>query len=189
MITAVEQVNALGLELSIQRFPDEDLLATTFVLLKCEGLLPVIWHYRTPPTLTEFLELTKQRDVIYYACLAREIETRQMELAGLGWSVDLVPFGKNRGFRGKVGMAFLRKFWRRGVARELSILCLDDAFTNMNIEVLHGITPVNNLPAVRFIEKLGFHRVGIAPLYSSYAGEPCDCVLSVMTKTMWDHST
>ncbi len=185
-MTAAEQVNSLGLELSIQRFPDEDLLATTFVQLKCEGLLPVIWHHRTPPTLSEFLELTKLQDTIYYACLARDIETGEVEIAGLGWAINLMPLGEGRGFRGNVGMAFLRKFWRRGIAKELATLCLDDAFMQCNVEVFHGITPVVNLPAVRFIEKLGFYRVGIAPLYTSYGGVPCDAVLSCCSRQMWN---
>jgi RimJ/RimL family protein N-acetyltransferase len=185
-MTATEQVNSLGLELSIQRFPDEDLLATTYVLLKCEGQLPVIWHHRTPPTLTEFLELTKLPDVIYYACMARDIETRQIDIAGLGWAINLVPLGVGRGFRGNVGMAFLKKFWRRGIAKELATQCLDDLFMQCNVEALHGITPVVNLPAVRFIEKMGFYRVGVAPMYMTYDGEPCSAVLSCMSREMWN---
>lgn len=188
-MTATEAVNSLGLELSIRRFPSEVALGTAYLLLNAEDLIPVIWHYRTPPTLSEFLELTKMRNAIYYVCYAKAIEGGNHEIAGLGWAVNLVPVGEREDrayFRGDVGMAFLRKFSHGSIAVELATQCLDDAFMKCDVEILHGVTPVMNQAAIRFVGKLGFTKLGIAPLYTTFKGEPCDALLSYMTRSQWN---
>lgn len=54
-------------------------------------------------------------------------------------------------------------------------------FTAMpNLRVITGFTPANNLVAVKFIERVGFKRVGDIPnmLVDAYTGESVDAVLS-----------
>lgn len=188
-MTAQEQNNKLGLELSIQRFPSETALATAYILLAGEGLLSLLYHHRTPPTLSEFLAEAKAHDRIHYCCFAKEIGTDAIEIAGLGFATKLMPLGEGAGFRANVGQAFRKKFWARDVAKELAILCVDDGFEKCGIDVMYGYTPVANPAAVRFITKLGFHKLCVAPKYDVFNGAPCDVVISCVTKEQWNRAT
>lgn len=183
-MTATEQVNAVGARLSIERRPSESILGRAYLLFEHEGLLSLIWSAGTPPLLSDFLEEAR-KGTTYTACYV-EYPGQPPALAGLAWAFDVAPLGKTGRVRATIGVAFLREFQVRNIPRELATLALDDIFEHCGLEVAYGFVPIPNAPALRFLTKMGFKKVGVAPLFGHWQGEPCDLVLSCMTRTEWN---
>jgi RimJ/RimL family protein N-acetyltransferase len=87
--------------------------------------------------------------------------------------------------KAEVSMAFLREFQRNGEALELARMMIEFAFDRVNLDALFGCTPIRNRAAVVFTQKCGFRKIGVAPMYCSWHGEPCDALLTVLTRAQW----
>lgn len=183
LATASQQINSLGVVLHIVRHPSENMLADLYLRLNHDGQLPITWHVKVP-TLSEFLEDTKRKDRIYYACLVEYVETGDVTPAGIGWFTDVVELAAGR-FRGSSGMVFLTKFQTRKFTMEFCEMMIDDGFVNCSIDVQYGYSPIPNRPACMFHRAMGFDVLAIAPSYSTWEGKPCDIQISVMTRERW----
>ncbi len=180
-----EQVNSIGCTLSIERNPSESVLGRFYLLAEFDGLLPTIWSASGPPSLSGFLAEAKSGRMIYTACFVEE-PGKPPELAGLCWAFNCCPLGATGRFKATVGIAFLKQFQIKGIPLELSTLALDDLFEHCAVEVAYVFVPVHNRLGVRFISKMGFRSLCVAPLFGHWGGEPCDLVLGCMTRAEWN---
>lgn len=181
-----QQLNEEGLRLTIQRSPSEKVLASLYLKLWQEGLLPSFFHERVPE-LSEYLEMWKNPRNVVYACFLGSNESENFDVVGLGCGASLTPVGKSN--RCEVSMVFLRSAQRMSsaVAMEFCEMVLDSAFTaeDLNLICVTGTTPVPNKPAVQFLRRIGFQEVGVMPACCTWDGEACDAVISVMTRANW----
>jgi hypothetical protein len=193
MLASVEQGAVLAdppVKLQIVRNPSEILLASIYLRLWSDNQLGYFWHSGNISTVSEFLASCKAPDTVVYVGLWGERDGDHMDVAGLGFAQQCRRVGivkDEPAFIAEVSMAFTRQVQAKGgdLTRELAELMIEDGFQNCGFVALFGTTPVKNPAAIRFIDKMGFERIGVAPSFANWHGEPCDCVLSVMTKAKW----
>lgn len=159
----------------------ESLLATVYLLLEKDGLLPVVF-YDGVPALSKFLEWATRSDSKYVVGFVRPtLDT--VEIAGVGWVWQIQNRPGAR--RGDVGMVFLRKFQDGRTPLDLTGKMLGLAFGSWGLDLLTGVTPVKNPLALRFARKLGFRQLEPIPSYGMWHGEPCAAVVSYLTAETW----
>jgi hypothetical protein len=76
-----------------------------------------------------------------------------------------------------------KNYWHDVDATRVGALILDSWF--QHLDTVAGVTPEKNDRALRFIEHLGFVRIGTIPGFASYRGEGCGSVASYMTRRIW----
>lgn len=177
-----QHISRIGGALSIVPNPPEDWLAAAWLKFKEAGLLPIIWHERVP-TLRWFLEWAADKRNIIYAGLFHGDGESDVSLCGLGWCLSLTPLGEQ--FKADVGMAFFPEWQHDNIPAELAEMMIDDAFQCRNMVLMVGATPIKNPAATHFIHKVGFHRVGVIPNYTTWEGKLCDAVISSLTLEDW----
>lgn len=181
-MTAVEQINSLGLVLSIQAWPSPEELRGAYDLLCSEGLDRFIWYYRDTPSFEEIWRHALDIQTIYYVAYAQAVGSENREIAGLGWHMNVTPY--EDGLRAEVGVAFRRKYMRNGISLELATMMLDYGFETCNIVRVDGISPKNNKAILRFIDRILFKRTAVIP--GTFHGQPTELVMATMTKGRWN---
>lgn len=179
-----QQINSLGGKLFFVKRPSEEVIATVYIRLKQDGLLDKVWYMNPNIKLSEVLAWAKIPNNLFYGAFFQADGSDKSEICGLAWineTVALSPTEK----RGEVGMAFLREWQRDDIPLQICEMILDDGFLNENLVVVFGTTPVKNPLAMRFVKKIGLREIGIAPKFVSWHGEPCDALLSYVTKEQW----
>lgn len=179
-----QKINALGGKLFIIKKPSEDIIGTAFLILKQQGILEKVWYINPNIKLSEVLAWAKIPNNIIYAGFFQKDGDETPQLCGLGWineTFALSPTEK----RGEVGMAFIKEWQRDDIPLELCQMMIEDGFVNEGLVVVFGTTPVKNPMAIRFVRKIGLREVGTAPRFVSWKGEPCDALISCVTKEEW----
>lgn len=178
-----QTINSLGGTLFIIKRPPQEALATVYIRLKQEGQLERVWYSR-PTSLLDVLQWAALPNNITYAGCFQKTGSDQVELCGIGWINEVTALGVGK-YRGEVGMAFLREWQHDNIPLELCSMMIEDGFTHEGLDVVFGTTPVKNPAAIRFVKKIGFREVGTAPRFVSWKGEPCDALISCVTKEEW----
>lgn len=184
------QDNSLGLRLTVIRRPSERMLASAYLRLWQDEVLESLWYSGYIPNVSEFLEMSNRDDTVSYVGLVGPADGERLDVCGIGWAKQRRPVGlteNGTAYIAEVGMGFAKSVQGMDsrITRELAEMMLDDGFTHLDFIALYGTTPVKNLAAVRFIDRMGFERVGRAPCFANWHGSPCDAILSVMTKERW----
>jgi RimJ/RimL family protein N-acetyltransferase len=104
------------------------------------------------------------------------------DLAGIG--VISLPREIGGRHQGDSSEMFFREYHRTDTP-EFACLLLDWAFSTGGMDVLRGITPCANLPALRFMKMVGYEFTQPIPELCEWQGKPCAGVISWMTKEMW----
>ncbi len=76
-----------------------------------------------------------------------------------------------------------KNYWASADNTRIGALILDAWFSEL--ETIAGVTPEKNIRALRFIEHMGFEKLGVVPGFSSYRGETCGSVVTHMTRRAW----
>ena len=169
---------------------DEELLAVAYIRMKVEGLLPIVYHESIPP-LSEFIAYhNKEKKHSYYdhylGAFARPTLDAPPELIGMGWLGGIRgPVGS---IKGEVGFVFFRKWQQVKVPLVATRLMIDYCFDVAGVDIVVGTTPVKNRAALIFDRRLGFTQLPAIPNFTTFQGEPCDAVISYMTKPAWRDS-
>ena len=89
----------------------DEILASTYIRLKAEGLLPILFYERVP-SLLEFLSMYLRPEMLNMGAWIKTGDN--IKLVGIG-SLDIPkPIGAGRR-RGDTSMAFFREYQRRDV--------------------------------------------------------------------------
>lgn len=182
---AIEQVNKLGLVLSVDAWPSPADLEMARQALIEDGSMQLAWHDRGLPTKESMWEEAQRLDVVYFTAWCEHEGAR--EFAGLGWAVDIEAFENE--LQATVGQCFMRTFQVKNVSEELASMMLDYGFQKLGIKRMNGFTPVPNKAACRFVRKMRFERIGVARGVGLWQGKACDILVSTMTRNTWNHSS
>lgn len=58
-----------------------------------------------------------------------------------------------------LGYRLKRKFWRKGIATETAIICLDYAFTKLNLKEIYAAASIENLASNKILQKIGMNFI------------------------------
>jgi RimJ/RimL family protein N-acetyltransferase len=160
----------------------DEILASIYIRLKAEGLLPILF-YQKIPSLLDFLAMYLRPEMFSLSAWIRTGD--EMRLMGIG-SLDIPqPIGGGLK-KGEVSETFFREFQRREYTLVACQLILQWGFEKTGVFQFHGCTPVRNRAAVRFLKGLGFGSMKEElPNFVSFNGEPCGVILSWLDKNRW----
>jgi RimJ/RimL family protein N-acetyltransferase len=89
---------------------------------------------------------------------------------------------------GHAGFLFLKDYWHRDITlragRRITMAWFEEFPQPLDIAV--GIIAEENLLANRYVQRLGWTRVGVLPNCQQYAGKPSDAVLWQITRDTWN---
>lgn len=182
-MTHAEQINELGVVLSIQAWPAPEDLEAARLALEQDGGLAIAWHDRPAPTKEELWAEAQRLDVVYFVGYVQPIGGER-KIAGLGWAVDIAPY--KGGLEATVGQAFDITYQVKNVCKELATMMLDYGFEQCGFRRVNGFTPLPNKAAVRFVKKMQFRTIGIARNKGTWQRTPCDLLVSSMTRSEWN---
>jgi len=80
------------------------------------------------------------------------------------------------------GFIFLRKYWDNHVSTEAGRETMRYWFDDLKLDVVLGCVAEHNRPALMYLHRLNWKRVGDIPLLHSYKGQQCANVLWYVTK-------
>ena len=85
---------------------------------------------------------------------------------------------------GHAGFIFLRDYWDHRTSLAAGQRIMQFWFEEMpdKLDIAVGIIAKDNIPANRFVHRLGWTRVGELPACQQYAGEPSDAVIWQCTR-------
>lgn len=176
------------MELFVATDIGKSVMAAIYLLLEEDGGLPLLFFDRTPD-IDEFIGWLHQPGSKYLGCFARPCPTLddpnpKPEIAGIGILWDIKgPLGARRA---TANMAFRRGFQRSGMPAQWTEQMLAYCFGPLQLDVLYGFTPVVNKASLRFCRRLGFEQTPPLPKYGTYQGDPCDCIISFLTRERWE---
>jgi RimJ/RimL family protein N-acetyltransferase len=168
-------------QLSVRRLAvDDDCLAIAYLRAKSEGLLPYFFWQTPPKSVREFIDWANQQVIV--GCFASPT-VGPTELAGFG----AISSVKERCGRrhGDTSELFFRDFHLTHTS-EFARLLLDWAFTEGKMDTLWGMTPSQNLPALRFMKAVGFEFSEPIRDMCCWQDKPCSGIISWMTREMWE---
>lgn len=79
---------------------------------------------------------------------------------------------------------FFKEYWNRHDSLDIGWAVLNNWFGAYKADTITGITPEVNVPALRFVKRLGFVESGRIPNFT-IAGGVCAGVFTYMTREMW----
>jgi len=90
---------------------------------------------------------------------------------------------------GHAGFIFLKDYWHREVTLAAGRRIMQawfEEFPEPRLDIAVGIIAKDNIMANRYVQALGWTRVGELPGCQQYAGEQCDAVLWQITKEKFE---
>jgi hypothetical protein len=177
-----QQINAASVRLYVTDQVSAETIASAYLRFQAQGLLDrILYEDAQPRGIRAFLDWACDRAHTVLACFVER--NGQVDLAGLGWLVDVCDLDAVR--RGEVGVAFFREVppW---MTLELSEMMLDHVFQNLGVTVAITKTPAKNRASLCFQRRVGFVSEARLPRYSLWKGQPCDLVISHLTSERWE---
>lgn len=77
--------------------------------------------------------------------------------SGLRLNSDLTYNNKTNFY--DVGYRFIPRYWGKGYATESSIAALDYGFNTMNLELINGISEIENIASSKVLQKIGLRFI------------------------------
>lgn len=158
----------------------EDTLVHLYTRLKTDGLFDTVFHENPRLTLASFINLFTQQTTLLQ--IVGKVEDEAIgDIIGLAWLSDV---RKCDGMltRGIASFVAFKEYQRPRYTDPAGDLVLDFWFEQLDIDVVVGMTPVANRAALRYIRRLGFLECGRIPGFTTLHGEPCDAVISYMSR-------
>jgi hypothetical protein len=154
----------------------DDILACAYLQLKSENLLPALF-WEKQPSLIAFLEWCNKPDTVVVGCY------KGPYLAGIG----IVSGIKKRGDRvlGDASEVWFRAYQSQQLTVTFASMLLKFAFEEIKVTDLFGVTPLKNIPAIRFLKLMGFEQTAPVPNLCVWMGENCSGVLSWLNIETW----
>lgn len=168
----------------------EYLLASMWIALANQGLLPIVWPGGAP-SVTGLIAMAARTHM--FMCSSQPDGSAPI-IAGIGWigtheSVGLDSEG-NKQIKAEVGMVFLKQFQGHGLCQEFCDMMLDYGFEKLNMVAAYGTIPVPNRLARAFAKRMGFQSVATLPDYTCWPdkfGTPrvADAEVFCFTRNTW----
>lgn len=94
-----------------------------------------------------------------------------------------MPFGATQA--GMAGFVFLREFWDGKITDVAAQRIMEHWFDSEQMDLMIGCVADLNHPANKFMERIGWAKVGIVPMAHIYKGVQCGSVIWQITKDVY----
>jgi hypothetical protein len=185
MLIKEDSVYRLG-DFIVMPLTDQDLIATTYLRLKQEGLLQRFYS-GIVPSLSQFMSYCLSNDSMTLACFRPDLDTSQntFRMGGLGMISQPIDMGSGV-CKCEVSEVFFREYQKRAWTQTWCRLMLQYIFDKLPISVVYGTTPEHNRAALLFMKSMGFQSMKEPiPHYSVWDGKECGCYVSWMSRDRW----
>ena len=175
--------------LFVTPYPSESLLATAFLRMEQEGLLPVVFH-EVERGVTWWLNEFGQKNAIL-ACWVKTRDTgsidKDLDLAGLAWFNTRWSVGQSGKSKAEAGYVFFKEHQNPKKTLPLAAMCIEWAIDHLSVDLILGMTPEKNKLACYFLRWLGMTPSGPLENFTTFpaGGEVCGAYISTMTKERW----
>lgn len=160
---------------------DQDLLATTYLRMKADGLLEVMF-YEEVPDLCRYMSIMMAEGEVFLALFKIEC-TGSYTLIGFGGISK--PASMGNGFlKSEMYCLFFKEYQRRNISFPVAQMMMAWIYERTNVDTMVGTTPAPNIAMVRFAKALGFKMSKIEN-FTTWKGEPCAVWISCLTDEEW----
>ena len=158
----------------------EDVLLQLYNKLKSEDLWDIVFHEATDFTLLKFMNFFSGGGGLLQILVVTDGKGFY-DSAGMAWIGDLaLCAGKLT--RGTGSFVFFKDYQRPAYTDTFCDIILDFWYNNLGLDIILGVTPEPNRPALLYIKRSGFKELARIPNYTTYAGEVVAGVVTSMTK-------
>lgn len=165
-----------------------DELARMYLRFKPEGVLPLLYSQEEPDIANFMLQFMS----IGSLTLGAFLRTGSLNQDGEG-SDELTgyvhlekPESIGGGFsRSTIHFAFFRDYQDGAWTRLAAKIMLEWTFDRTQLDLVLGYTAAPNRAMRKFARSLGFYQ-SVLPGYTTQGGKQVDCIVSSMTREMWE---
>lgn len=144
-----------SLDFFLINFQNGDILTSVYKRLHAEGLYRQVFG---GSSLLSFIATVLKVNGVTYMPIIRGPNGELKECCGLLWIEKTYDLPRT----GQCHFLFFRRFWGR-ISKEVTKLCLRDAFEVQEFKLLLAIMSVKQKLVVNSAQKLGFRVAGILP--------------------------
>lgn len=158
----------------------EVVLPLIYKQMKDEGTFEMFFHDFPDLTFGQFVRvLSEASEQVHAVCLMEGEQIRDIAALAMLTDVRVTDTVK----RALGNFLLFKSYWGSDDAARVGAVILDAWFQHLN--VVAGVTPELNERALRFIERMGFVRLGTIPNFAAYRGKPCGSVATFLTRRLW----
>jgi RimJ/RimL family protein N-acetyltransferase len=163
----------------------EDVLVDIYNKLRDEDLYSVVFHDNPKQTLNQFISFFSSPLVAlsFFVYLDNGIEVP----AGMCWLTDIVS-SDNVIKKAQGSFVFFKEFQSPRYTTPFREIGLDFWFNRLNVDIVTGLTPSDNRPALIFNKRAGFKEIGRIPNFTLLFGKPCHGVVTYLDKVTFNRS-
>lgn len=182
------KVYRLG-DLFVIPYPEETLLAYAYLRMEREGLIPIVFHESCRGIGWFINEFTKKMPILGMYIKERDSGSidKDLDLVGLSWFNNSIKIGESGKTKAEAGYVFFKEHQTPKKTLPLAAMCIDWAFSHLNVDLILGMTPEKNKLACYFLRWLGMNPSGPLESFTTFpaGGEICGAYISTMTKERW----
>jgi RimJ/RimL family protein N-acetyltransferase len=104
-----------------------------------------------------------------------------VEIAGMAWLADITTC-KGDWTRALGSFVFFKDYQKPSYTDQFSEIVLDYWFNRLNVDLIIGETPEENIAAKLFVKRIGFTHVATIPKYTTIHGIVSNSTIVMMTK-------
>lgn len=160
----------------------DTVLVDIYNKMKEDDLYEIVFHDNHKMTLNQFISFFSSgvAPMAFFCIIKDGIEIP----AGLCWVTDIVTHGG--GIKKANGsFCFFKEFQTPAYTNELGKMAIDYWLNVLEIDIVYGMTPSNNRPALIYIKRLGFIEVGRIPNYCYLTGNTCAGVITYIDRDIF----
>lgn len=156
-----------------------DALVSLYDRLKFEGLYGTVFHDNPDMGLFGFMSFFNSPGVLLQI-LNYVQNDKIVDVAALCWVVGVERYVDKT--KAVASFVVFKDYQKPNYTSILADLAVGYWVNELEIDVVIGMTPALNKPAVRFVKRIGFEELCRIPGYTSLNGEICESVVTMMTK-------
>lgn len=153
--------------------------------LKADGLVTLYYPGQEETGFAAFVKLMSNAPQTQIALVVPKNVEGLPDGEPIGFvSWEPMTFGSGNG--ASAGFIFLRKFWDAKHTVDAANAVMKLWFEVLNLDLVIGIVAQENTPALRFLSRIGWQKLGALPGMHTFKGKASDAVLHYVTKEMFE---
>jgi RimJ/RimL family protein N-acetyltransferase len=158
----------------------EVILPLLYRQMKDEGTFEMFFHDFPELTFGQFVRvLSEATEQVHAVCLMDGEQIK--DIAALAMLTDIRVTDTVK--RALGNFLLFKAYWGGDDSARVGAVILDAWF--QHLDEVAGVTPELNDRALRFVEHMGFVRLGTIPNFAAYRGKPCGSVATYLTRRDW----
>lgn len=159
---------------------NEEALITLYNKLRSEGLWDIVFHEDTGVNLIKFLNFFSGGQALLQV-LAITDNKGSFQPAGMAWVADVCVCGGVLN-RATGSFLFFKEFQRPMYTDQFAEMIMEYWYEQLGLDIVVGVTPEPNRPALLYVKRAGFKEVGRIPNYTTLNGKVVTGIITSMTK-------